>query len=134
MNFRYVQWRQIKQKLSPFNSIFFHWSIAIFHQKFNNSHSLATFSLPMCGILEEMLLLLLLLLFIVIPANICLTILPLGKISLCTQCYINSEKKKDISAKSSEIKAQNARQARQRNEQQIGSPSHFMKKPLRNSY
>lgn len=94
MNFRYVQWRQIKQKLSPFNSIFFHWSIAIFHQKFNNSHSLATFSLPMCGILEEMLLLLLLLLFIVIPANICLTILPLGKISLCTQCYINSEKKK----------------------------------------
>lgn len=90
----------------------------------------------MCGILEEMLLLLLLLLlFIVIPANIGLTILPLGKISLRTQCYINSEQK-DISAKSSEIKAQDdvARQARQRNEQQSGSPSHFMKKPLRNSY
>lgn len=68
----------------------------------------------MWGILEEiLLLLLLLLLLVVLPKNICLTILPLGKISLCTQCYINSEQK-GIPAKILEIKAQDniGRQAR----------------------
>ena len=67
----------------------------------------------MCGILEEILLLLLLLLLVALPENICLTILPLGKILLCTQCCINSEQK-DIPVKSLEIKAQEniGRQAR----------------------
>lgn len=69
----------------------------------------------MCGILEEILLLLLpllLLLLVVLPENICVTILPLGKISLCTQCYI--VRTKGTPAKNLEIKAQDniVRQAR----------------------
>lgn len=83
---------------------FFHKNISLFNQQFNNTYPLTTVSLPMCGFLEEILLwLLLLLLLVVFPESICLTILPLGKTYLCTQCYIKSEQK-DIPAKTLEIK------------------------------
>lgn len=92
---------------------FFHWNISLLHQKISNTYPLTTVSLPMCGILEEILLLFFFLLLVVLSENICLTIPPLGKISLCTQFYIKSEQK-DIPAKSLEIKAQDniGRQAR----------------------